>query len=69
MSPSLPHVVAFDAAILLDLGVELVLPSVMLLGILPVGEGTREARDARRTGGPCPPGVRAVAYRLISLAG
>jgi hypothetical protein len=75
MSPSLPHTAAFDAAILLDLSVELILPSVMLLGIAAfVSDKAREKLATR--GGlmaaallALGPTAAYVAYRLVALTG
>ncbi|NUQ95099.1 MAG: hypothetical protein HOY79_00590 [Streptomyces sp.] len=75
MSPSLPHTAAFDAAILLDLGVELILPSVMLLGIVAfVSEKAREKFSTRSGLATAAllalgPAAAYVAYRLIALTG
>ncbi|MEU1594593.1 hypothetical protein ABZ468_17405 [Streptomyces sp. NPDC005708] len=75
MSPSIPHTAAFDAAILLDLSVELILPSVMLLEVVAfVSERVRE-RLATRAGPVAAtflalgPAAAYVAYRLIALTG
>ncbi|MGW4568683.1 hypothetical protein ACWEN3_42170 [Streptomyces sp. NPDC004561] len=75
MSPSIPHTAAFDAAILLDLGVELILPSVMLLGVAAFVSDTAREKLATRGGLTIAaalalgPAAAYVAYRLVALAG
>ncbi|WP_333777687.1 hypothetical protein [Streptomyces sp. IBSBF 3136] len=66
---------AFDAAILLDLGVELILPSAMLLGVAAFVSDTARERLATRGGMAAAavlalgPAAAYVAYRLAGLTG
>ncbi|MGW1003004.1 hypothetical protein [Streptomyces sp. NPDC002520] len=75
MIPSISHTAAFDAAILLDLGVELILPSVMLLGVAAVVSDKARERLATRGGLTAAtllalgPAAAYVAYRLVALTG
>ena len=75
MSPSLPHVVAFDAATLTDLGIELVLPPVMVLGIVAFLSEKARRRLATRGGLTAAtllafgPAATYVGYRLAALTG